>query len=40
MPTFLIALASLLVLIYNKKIKEPLIILFAAFLGIIIKLVI
>jgi chromate transporter len=39
-PTFLIALASLLVLIYYKKIKEPVIILFAALLGIIIKLVI
>jgi chromate transporter len=39
-PTFLIALASLLVLIYYKKIKEPVIILFAALLGIIIKLII
>ena len=39
-PTFLIAVASLLVLIYYKKIKEPVIILFAALLGIIIKLVI
>ena len=39
-PTFLIALASLLTLIYIKKIKEPVLILLAAIIGIIIKLVI
>jgi chromate transporter len=39
-PTFLIALTSLLVLIYIKKIKEPVIILLAAATGIIIKLII
>jgi chromate transporter len=39
-PTFLIALTSLLVLIYIKKIKEPVIILLAAAIGIIIKLII
>jgi len=38
-PTFLIALASLLVLIYNKKIKEPVIIILAALLGVIIKII-
>jgi len=38
-PTFLIALVSLLVLIYNKKIKEPIIIILAAILGIIIKII-
>ncbi|HET7002731.1 MAG TPA: chromate transporter [Puia sp.] len=38
-PTFIIALASLLVLIYSKKIKEPIIILSAAVIGIILKLV-
>lgn len=38
-PTLFIALASLLVLIYIKKIKEPVIILFAAVIGIILKLV-
>jgi len=37
--TLLIALISLLVLIYNKKIKEPIIILSAAVIGIILKLV-
>ena len=39
-PTLLIALASLLTLIYIKKIKEPVLILLAAIIGIIIKLVI
>jgi chromate transporter len=39
-PTFLIALASLLVLIYIKKMKEPVIILLAAIIGIIIKIII
>jgi chromate transporter len=38
-PTFLIALVSLLVLIYNKKIKEPILIILAAILGIIIKII-
>ena len=38
-PTLLIALAALLVLIYIKKIKEPIIILSAAVIGIILKLV-
>jgi chromate transporter len=38
-PTFLIAVASLLSLIYYKKIKEPVIILLAAILGIIIKII-
>ena len=38
-PTLLIALAALLVLIYIKKIKEPVIILSAAVIGIILKLV-
>ena len=37
-PTALIALVTLLVLIYVKKIKEPVIILFAAVLGIILKI--
>jgi chromate transporter len=36
-PTFLIALSSLLVLMYVKKIKEPVIILAAAVIGITIK---
>lgn len=39
-PTLLIAMASILVLIYIKKIKEPVIILSAALIGIILKLVI
>ena len=39
-PTLLITLGSLLVLIYIKKIKEPVIILLAATTGIIIKLII
>ena len=39
MPTFLIALVSLLVLIYNKKIKEPAIILAAGITGVILKIV-
>jgi chromate transporter len=39
-PTLAIALASLLVLIYIKKIKEPVIILLAAIIGVILKLVI
>jgi chromate transporter len=39
-PSFLIALGSLLMLIYLKKIKEPVIILLAALIGIIIKLTI
>ncbi|HZZ76099.1 MAG TPA: chromate transporter [Puia sp.] len=39
-PALLIAVAALLVLIYMKKIKEPLIILLAATIGIIIKLII
>ena len=38
-PTLLIAVTSLLVLIYIKKIKEPVIILSAAIIGIILKLV-
>ena len=38
-PTLLIALAALLVLIYIKKIKEPVIILSAAVIGIILKFV-
>jgi len=38
-PTLFIALAALLVLIYIKKIKEPTIILSAAIIGIILKLV-
>ena len=38
-PTLLIALAALLVLIYIKKIREPIIILSAAVIGIILKLV-
>ena len=38
--TLLIAISSLLVLIYIKKIKEPVIILLAAIIGIIIKLII
>jgi chromate transporter len=38
-PTLLIALTALLVLIYIKKIKEPVIILSAAVIGIILKLV-
>jgi chromate transporter len=37
-PTLLIALASVLVLIYIRKIKEPVIILSAAVIGIILKL--
>ena len=37
-PTFLIAVVSLLLLIYFKKIKEPVIILLAAIVGITIKL--
>jgi chromate transporter len=37
-PTLLIAIISLVVLIYFKKIKEPVIILFAAIIGITIKL--
>jgi len=37
--TFFIALISLVVLIYSKKIKEPMIILAAAVIGIILKLV-
>lgn len=37
-PTLLIAMASILVLIYIKKIKEPVIILSAALIGIILKL--
>jgi chromate transporter len=37
-PTLLIALSSLLVLIYVRKIKEPVIILSAAIIGIILKL--
>jgi chromate transporter len=37
MPGFLIALSSLLVLIYIKKIKEPIIILLAAVIGFILK---
>ena len=39
-PTFLIALFTLLALLYVKKLKEPLIILVAAALGIILKLII
>jgi len=39
-PTLLIAVASLLILIYVKKIKEPVIILLAAIIGIILKLLI
>ena len=39
-PTFLISLSSLLILVYIKKIKEPVIILLAATIGIIIKLII
>jgi chromate transporter len=38
-PTFLIAVVSLLLLIYFKKIKEPVIILLAAIVGITIKLI-
>jgi chromate transporter len=38
-PTFVIALLSLLVLIYIKKIKEPAIILSAAIIGVILKLI-
>jgi len=37
-PTFLIAVVSLLVLIYLKEIKEPVIILMSASIGIIIKM--
>jgi Chromate transport protein ChrA len=37
-PTFLIALFTLLALLYIKKLKEPVIILIAAALGIILKL--
>jgi chromate transporter len=37
-PTLLIASGTLLVLIYFKKIKEPLLILFAAIIGIILKI--
>jgi chromate transporter len=40
MPALLIALSSLLVLIYMKRIKEPVIILLAAIIGVIIKLII
>jgi chromate transporter len=40
MPTFFIAVGSLLVLIYMKKIREPVLILLAATIGIIIKLII
>ncbi len=39
-PTLLIALTSLLILIYYKKIKEPVIILLAAILGLIIKTIV
>jgi len=39
-PTLLIAVASLLILIYVKKIKDPVIILLAAIIGIILKLLI
>jgi chromate transporter len=39
-PALLIAVAALLVLIYMKKIKEPVIIFLAATIGIIIKLII
>ncbi|HEV3222773.1 MAG TPA: chromate transporter [Puia sp.] len=39
-PTFFIAVFSLLVLIFYKKIKEPVIILIAAMLGFIIKIII
>jgi chromate transporter len=39
LPTLLIALASLLVLIFVKKIKEPVIIILAAFIGVILKIV-
>jgi chromate transporter len=39
-PTFLIAITSLLVLVYYKKIKEPVIILIAGIVGFIIKIVI
>ena len=38
-PTFLIALSSLLVLVYIKKIKEPLIIMMAAIFGLILKII-
>lgn len=38
-PTTLIAIGTVLVLIYSKKIQEPHIIGFAAFLGVLIKLV-
>ncbi len=38
-PTLVIALLSLLVLIYIKKIKEPVIILSAAIIGVILKLI-
>jgi chromate transporter len=37
-PTLLIAIASFLVLIYIKKIKEPLIIMIAAVMGVILKI--
>ncbi|MFN3379807.1 MAG: chromate transporter [Runella zeae] len=37
-PTALLALASAFVLIYSKKIKEPHIILIAAFIGILVKM--
>ncbi len=36
-PTLIIAITTILILIYSKKIKEPIIILIAAALGIIIK---
>jgi len=39
-PTFLIAITTLLALVYYKKIKEPVIILLAAIVGFIIKIVI
>jgi chromate transporter len=38
-PTFLIAGISLFLLVYLKKLKEPVVILFAAIIGIIIKLI-
>ncbi len=38
-PVFLIAISTLLILLYFKKIKEPVIILLAALVGIIIKII-
>jgi chromate transporter len=38
-PTFLIALITLFILIYVKKVKEPILILSAAIIGIILKIV-